>query len=68
MRIGMMADLYKAHVSGVTHYVEVNQGYLERPGHDVFVLAFGSQPCEDRKTRVTLPSGSPPLDTEGSLA
>lgn len=40
MRIGMMVDLYKPHISGVTIYVEINRKYLEQMGHDVFVFTF----------------------------
>ena len=41
MRIGMMADVYKPHVSGITNYISLNKKYLERAGHEVFVFAFG---------------------------
>jgi glycosyltransferase involved in cell wall biosynthesis len=40
MRIGMMVDLYKPYISGVTIYVEVNRKYLEEMGHDVFIFTF----------------------------
>ncbi len=40
MRIGMMVDLYKPYISGVTIYVEINRRYLEQMGHDVFVFTF----------------------------
>jgi 1,2-diacylglycerol 3-alpha-glucosyltransferase len=40
MRIGMMVDLYKPYISGVTIYVDVNRRYLEKMGHEVFVFTF----------------------------
>jgi glycosyltransferase involved in cell wall biosynthesis len=63
MRIGMMADVYKPHVSGVTHYVELNKRYLEKAGHDVFVFTFGDQEYHDDETRVIRSPGLPLIDT-----
>jgi 1,2-diacylglycerol 3-alpha-glucosyltransferase len=42
MRIGMMTDLYKPYMSGVTIYIEINKRYLEQQGHEVFVFTFGN--------------------------
>ncbi len=63
MRIGMMADVYKPHVSGVTHYVELNKRYLEKAGHDVFVFTFGDQDYQDDESRVIRSPGLPLVDT-----
>jgi 1,2-diacylglycerol 3-alpha-glucosyltransferase len=63
MRIGIMADVYKPHVSGVTHYVELNKRYLEKAGHDVFVFTFGDQDYEDDEKRVIRSPGLPLVDT-----
>lgn len=41
MRIGMMADLYTPHVSGVTNAITLNKAALEERGHQVFVFTFG---------------------------
>ncbi len=41
MRIGMMADVYKPHVSGITNYISLNKEWLENKGNDVFVFIFG---------------------------
>ncbi|MCJ7511337.1 MAG: glycosyltransferase [Anaerolineales bacterium] len=41
MRVGMMADAYKPHVSGITNYISLNQRALQAAGHDVFVFTFG---------------------------
>ncbi len=63
MRIGMMADVYKPHVSGVTHYIELNKRYLEKAGHDVFVFTFGDQDFQDDESRVIRSPGLPLVDT-----
>ena len=52
MRIGMMADLYKPHVSGVTHYVSLNKKVLESRGHEVFVFTLGRLDYEDDEPNV----------------
>ena len=52
MRIGMMADLYKPHVSGVTHYVSLNKRVLEGRGHEVFVFTFGRLDHQDDEPNV----------------
>ncbi|MGA9531866.1 MAG: glycosyltransferase [Anaerolineales bacterium] len=53
MRIGMLADIYKPHVSGVTHYIDLNKQVLESRGHEVFVFTFGdvSDQEDDRVVR-----------------
>lgn len=42
MRIGLMADMYKPYISGVTTYISLNKKYLEKQGHEVFVFTFGN--------------------------
>jgi glycosyltransferase involved in cell wall biosynthesis len=63
MRIGMMADVYKPHISGVTHYIELNKRYLEKAGHDVFVFTFGEQEVKDDEPRVVRTPGLPLIDS-----
>ncbi len=63
MRIGMMADVYKPHVSGVTHYIELNKRYFEKAGHEVFVFTFGDQDYQDDEPRVIRSPGLPLVDT-----
>src|SRR3990170_1968438 len=48
----MMADLYKPHVSGVTHYVSLNKKVLESRGHEVFVFTLGRLDYEDDEPNV----------------
>jgi glycosyltransferase involved in cell wall biosynthesis len=60
MRIGMMVDLYKPYISGVTIYVEVNKKYLEEMGHDVFVFTFsGDKDYVDEESNVYRSQGLP---------
>lgn len=63
MRIGMMADAYHPHVSGITIYIDLNKDYLERAGHDVFVFTFGDLDHEDDKPGVVRSPGMPLADT-----
>ena len=63
MRIGMMADAYKPHVSGITNYIELNKRHLERAGHDVFVFTFGDLENHDDEPRVVRSPGLPLQNT-----
>jgi glycosyltransferase involved in cell wall biosynthesis len=59
MRIGMMVDMYKPHISGVTNYVSLNKRVLEGWGHKVFVFTFGDQDYEDDELYVIRSPGVP---------
>lgn len=63
MRIGMMADVYKPHVSGITNYISLNKRFLEAAGHEVFVFTFGDEDYPDDETRVVRSPGVPLLAT-----
>lgn len=63
MRIGMMADLYKPHISGVTNYISLSKKYLEKRGHEVYVFTFGSLGYVDDEPNVIRSAGVPVLDT-----
>nr|BAL54768.1 glycosyl transferase family 1 [uncultured Chloroflexota bacterium] len=63
MRIGMMADAYKPHVSGITHYIELNKRYLEAAGHEVYVFTFGGEENVDEEPHVIRSPGIPLADT-----
>jgi glycosyltransferase involved in cell wall biosynthesis len=63
MRIGMMADTYRPHVSGITTYIDLNKQYLEQAGHDVFVFTFGDLDYEDDDPRIVRSPGMPLADT-----
>lgn len=63
MRIGMMVDVYKPHVSGITTYISLNKRHLEGAGHEVFVFTFGDEDYQDDETNVIRSPGLPLLDT-----
>ncbi len=63
MRIGMMADIYKPHVSGVTNYIALNKSFLEEMGHEVFIFTFGDDEYKDDESNVIRSPGLPLLDT-----
>lgn len=63
MRIGMMADTYKPHVSGITTYIDLNKRYLEKAGHEVYVFTFGDTEYPDDEPRVIRSPGLPLIDT-----
>jgi len=63
MRIAMMADVYKPHVSGITNYIDLNKRYLEKAGNDVFVFTFGDHDYRDDELRVIRSPGLPLVDT-----
>ena len=63
MRIGMMADLYKPHVSGVTNYIALNKRYLESVGHEVYVFTFGDEDYQEDEPNVIRSPGLPISDT-----
>ncbi len=47
MRIGMLVDLYKPHLSGVTNHVELLKHTLDGMGHETFVFTFGETRPDD---------------------
>jgi 1,2-diacylglycerol 3-alpha-glucosyltransferase len=67
MRIGMMTDVYKPHVSGITNYISLNKRYLEQAGHEVFIFTFGDLDYPDDETNVIRSPGLALVDTGYSL-
>ncbi|MDD5467759.1 MAG: glycosyltransferase [Anaerolineales bacterium] len=63
MRIGMMADVYTPHVSGITNYIKLNKSALEKQGHEVFVFTFGDEDYHDEEPHVIRSPGMPLMDT-----
>jgi len=63
MRIGMMSDVYKPHVSGITNYISLNKQYLEKAGHEVYIFTFGDLDYPDDEERVIRSPGLPLTDT-----
>jgi 1,2-diacylglycerol 3-alpha-glucosyltransferase len=63
MRIGMLADMYTPHVSGVTNYIRLNARILRQSGHDVFIFTFGDPEGGDAAENVVRSPGVPVADT-----
>lgn len=63
MRIGMMTDTYKPHISGITNYIALNKAHLEKMGHSVYVFTFGDENYQDDEANVIRSPGLPLLDT-----
>lgn len=63
MRIGMIVDVYKPHISGITNYISLNKKYLEYAGHEVFIFTFGDEHYQDDEENVIRSPGLPLLDT-----
>ena len=59
MRIGMMIDMYKPHISGITNYVALNKQILEKQGHKVYVFTFGDPAYEDDELYIVRSPGLP---------
>lgn len=63
MRIGMLADTYKPHVSGITTYIDLSKRHLEKAGHEVDVFTFGDLDYSDDEKRVFRSPGLALADT-----
>ena len=63
MRIGMMTDAYKPHVSGITNYISLTKRFLEKAGYEVFVFTFGGGDYQDDEPNIVRTRGMPLVDT-----
>jgi hypothetical protein len=63
MRIGMMADIYKTQVSGVTNTIALIKRWLEKEGHEVFIFTFGDDEVIDSEKNIIRTTGVPVVDT-----
>ncbi|HET6498995.1 MAG TPA: glycosyltransferase, partial [Coriobacteriia bacterium] len=63
MRIGMFADMYKPHVSGVTNYISLYKRRFEELGHEVWVFTFGRTDHEDDEPNIVRSPAIPWGDT-----
>ncbi len=59
MRIGMMTDIYKPYVSGVTNHISLTKQHLEAANHEVYIFTFGEEDDEDGEDNVIRSSGLP---------
>ncbi|MBI2977222.1 MAG: glycosyltransferase [Chloroflexi bacterium] len=67
MRIGMLADVYKPHISGVTHYISQNKKALEQWRHKVYVFTLGNESFEDDELYIVRSPAIPLADTGYNL-
>jgi 1,2-diacylglycerol 3-alpha-glucosyltransferase len=63
MRIGLLVDVYKPHVSGITNLVCQHKKTLEDQGHKVFVFTLGNLDYEDEEPRIIRSPAIPLSDT-----
>ncbi|MDY0087519.1 MAG: glycosyltransferase [Coriobacteriia bacterium] len=63
LRIGMFADMYKPHLSGVTNYISLYKKRLEELGHEVWVFTFGNTDYVDDERNVVRSPAIPWGDT-----
>ncbi|HEY5118762.1 MAG TPA: glycosyltransferase [Anaerolineales bacterium] len=59
MRIGILADLYLPHISGITVFVSLYQKTLESFGHEAHVFTFGPTELPEEDFRVHRSPGLP---------
>jgi len=63
MRIGLLADAYKPHISGITNFMALNKQVMEKLGHEVFIFTFGEMDYIDDEVNVIRSPGLPLIDT-----
>lgn len=63
MRIGMLSEVYKPYISGITNYISLHKRHLERMGHEVFIFTFGYLNYQDDEVYVIRSPGLPLLKT-----
>jgi len=63
MRIGMMADAYKPHISGITNVIALSKKFLEKAGFEVYVFTFGGGDYVDDEPNIIRTRGVPLVDT-----
>jgi glycosyltransferase involved in cell wall biosynthesis len=63
MRIGMMADAYKPHISGITNVIALSKQFLEKAGYEVYVFTFGGEDYVDDEPNIIRTRGVPLVDT-----
>ncbi len=59
MRIGMFADMYLPHISGVTNHIALYKRHFEDLGHEVYVFTFGDLDYADAEPNVVRSGGLP---------
>jgi 1,2-diacylglycerol 3-alpha-glucosyltransferase len=57
MKIGMMADMYKPYISGVTNHIEITSKAMANAGHKVVIFTFGGTNLIDQEETVVRSKG-----------
>ena len=63
MRVGLLADVYKPFMSGVTNFVSQHKQALEALGHKVFVFTLGHIDYEDEELHIYRSPAIPVTET-----
>jgi 1,2-diacylglycerol 3-alpha-glucosyltransferase len=59
MKIGMVANMYKPYISGVTNVISLSKEFLEKSGHEVYVFTFGDEDYSDDEPNIIRSPGIP---------
>ena len=59
MRIGLFADMYLPHISGVTNHISLYRRHFEARGHEAFVFTFGDLDYDDAEPGIVRSPGLP---------
>jgi 1,2-diacylglycerol 3-alpha-glucosyltransferase len=59
MKIGMVANMYKPYISGVTNVIALSKEFLEKAGHEVYVFTFGDEDYTDEESNIIRSPGIP---------
>jgi glycosyltransferase involved in cell wall biosynthesis len=63
MKIGMVANMYKPYISGVTDVISLSKEFLEKAGHDVYVFTYGDEDYPDDEPNIIRSPGIPLTDS-----
>jgi len=63
MRIGLFADMYLPHISGVTNHIALYKRHFEARGHEVLIFTFGDGDYHDTEAGIVRSPGIPWGDT-----
>ncbi len=63
MKIGMLTDVYKPVINGITNFISLCKATMEAAGHQVFVFTFGQLDYHDEEARIVRSPAVPLSDT-----
>ncbi len=68
MKIGMLTDVYKPVINGITNSIALCKREMEAAGHQVYVFTFGHDDYQDTESHVVRSTAIPLSDTGYHLA